>query len=92
MKTHTIILIVILIIVSILFTLIENFDIYLGQPTKCFDCEASLPKGLKYLGGRTKCFSCEREMVQRLGGEYGDLGQPTKCFNCESDMIRRMNQ
>ena len=57
---------------------------YLGQPTKCFSCEAQLPDELKYLGGPTKCFSCEKELIQRYGKHYGDLAQPSKCFSCES--------
>ena len=62
---------------------IENFsNFYLGQPTKCFDCERQLGKN-KYLGGPSKCYSCEDQLVSQYGDEYGDLAQPSKCFDCE---------
>ena len=36
----------------------------------------------------TKCFSCERDVIQRLGPEWGWLGQKTKSFDAEREMIR----
>lgn len=56
---------------------------YLGQPTKCFDCERQLPDNKKYLGGPSKCFDCEAQIAQRRGPEHADLAQPSKCFDCE---------
>ena len=88
--THYIILLSILFICCLFPINYENFNaFYLGQPTKCFSCEAQLPPKFKFLGGATKCFSCEREMAARYGLEYSDLGQPTKCFSCESQMGRK---
>ena len=79
-----ILLLLIVIVICSLTSNGENFTtFYLGQPTKCFSCERSLPKAIKYLGGPTKCFSCERDMARRYGLQYSDLGQPSKCFDCE---------
>jgi hypothetical protein len=36
----------------------------------------------------TKCFSCERDVINRLGPEWGWLGQNTKSFDAEKEMIR----
>lgn len=36
----------------------------------------------------TKCFSCERDVIQRLGPEWGWLGQKAKSFDAEREMIR----
>jgi len=81
-----IVLLVIILIIAIFQPNEEYQNFYLGQPTKCFDCENQLPDNLKYLGGPTKCFSCERELSKRYGHVYADLAQPTKCFDCESQM------
>lgn len=37
----------------------------------------------------TKCFSCERDIINRLGPEWGWLGQDTKSFDAEKDLILR---
>lgn len=82
---YTYIFVLLLITILIIFTPNrETFSYYLGQPSKCFDCERELPIGLKYLGGPSKCFDCEMEYKRRYGGRYSDLAQPTKCFNCEN--------
>lgn len=36
----------------------------------------------------SKCFSCERDVIARLGPEWGWLGQNTKSFDAEREMIR----
>lgn len=36
----------------------------------------------------SKCFSCERDVIQRLGPEWGWLGQKAKSFDAEREMIR----
>jgi len=62
----------------------ESFNnYYLGQPSKCFSCEAELPKTHKYLGGPSKCFDCEKQIAQKYGSQLSDFGQSTKCFDCE---------
>ncbi len=61
-------------------------SIYLGQPTKCFDCESSLPDSMKHLGGPSKCYDCETQFV--AGGKEGDWGQPTKVFDAEQQMAQ----
>jgi len=80
-----ILLFALLLILIICFTTTKESysNYYLGQPTKCFDCEAQLPEGQKYLGGPSKCFDCEKQLAMTQGTEYADLGQPTKCFDCE---------
>ena len=35
-----------------------------------------------------KCYSCERDIIARLGPEWGWLGQKTKSFDAEKEMIR----
>ena len=73
-----------LLIILISTTNIESYsNFYLGQPTKCFDCERQLSSNNKYLGGPSKCFDCEAQYVKTHGPEYADLAQPTKCFDCE---------
>ena len=85
-----ILFLVIIIIITIKTNSHESFaNFYLGQPTKCFSCEADLPYSLKFLGGKTKCFSCERDMARRYGIKYAGLGNPTKCFSCESQMGKK---
>ena len=37
----------------------------------------------------TKCFSCEKDIINRLGPEWGWLGQDTKSFDSEFDLIKR---
>ena len=59
----------------------ENFQLYLAQPTKCFDCERQLPLGMKYMGQPSKCFDCEKDLKNRNLSPH--LGQPSKCFDCE---------
>ena len=77
-------LFLLIILISISTTNIESYsNFYLGQPTKCFDCERQLSSKNKYLGGPTKCFDCETQYVKTHGSEYADLAQPTKCFDCE---------
>ena len=73
-----------LLIIIISTSNIESYsNFYLGQPTKCFDCENQLSSNRKYLGGPTKCFDCEKQYINIYGPEYADLAQPTKCFDCE---------
>ena len=83
MRIPILCLFLLIIIVSVLGFNIEPYsNFYLGQPTKCFDCERQLSKN-KYLGSPTKCFSCENQYINSKGAEYADLAQPTKCFDCE---------
>ena len=65
-------------------------DLYLAQPSKCFDCENNLPHGLKYLGQATKCFDCERQLVNIAQGnsEMAHFGKKTKCFDCEGQYMQ----
>ena len=78
----TIVCLFLLIIFISTFNIESYANFYMGQPTKCFDCERQLSKN-KYLGGPTKCFDCETQYVKTHGPEYADLAQPTKCFDCE---------
>lgn len=87
-----IIIFLLLILIPVLNKILNNqkeyfSNIYLGQPTKCFDCERELPRDYKYLGGPTKCFSCEQQYIRMYGPEYADLAQPTKCFDCERQYL-----
>lgn len=87
MNIYIIIIFLVIILCSV-FNNGENFQVYLGQPTKCFSCEAQLPNHLKYLGGPTKCFDCEKDIINRYGVQFADLAQPTKCFSCESQFVQ----
>ncbi len=51
-----------------------------GEPSKCFDCEASLPPALKYLGQPSKCFDCER-------GPAPQYEHPVKVFSAETPLF-----
>lgn len=81
---------VILIIVFVLLVLnknrgsVENFQMYLSQPTKCFSCERQFNNDNKWRAQPSKCFDCERELVGRSGNpKLGYMAQPSKCFDCE---------
>jgi hypothetical protein len=51
-----------------------------GEPSKCFDCESSLPPALKYLGQPSKCFDCER-------GPAPQYEHPVKVFSAETPLF-----
>ena len=57
-----------IIILCSLYSNRENFNIYLGQPTKCFDCER-----MYFNGHKSKCFDCEKQNKQI---------RTVKCFSC----------
>jgi hypothetical protein len=68
-------------------TRIENFQMHLAQPSKCFDCEKDFKQSYKWMAQPSKCFDCEKELVGRTGNaKLGYLAQPTKCFDCEKEM------
>lgn len=52
-----------------------------GQPSKCFDCEASLPSEYKYLGQPSKCFDCEP------GSPHPEYEHPVKVFSAETPLF-----
>ena len=58
------------------------YNFHLGQPTKCFSCEAQLPHPIKFLGGPTKCFDCERELAAKYGNNAAYHGKQQKCLSC----------
>ena len=71
----------------------ENYaNYYLGQPTKCFDCERQMPVNKKYLAGPTKCFDCEKDIKGKFGPQYANLGHNTKCFDCELQMGKNVTK
>ena len=67
---------------------IENFQVHLAQPTKCFSCENQFKNEYKWKAQPSKCFDCERELVGRTGNPMlGYMAQPSKCFDCERQMM-----
>ena len=60
--------------------IIENFQMHLAQPSKCFSCENQYEDKYKWKAQPSKCFDCEKQS--------GFKGQPSKCFDCEAQMSK----
>ncbi len=58
-----------------------KYNYVLGGPSKCFDCERSLPNELKWMSAPTKCFDCEKQMLRP------EFSHPVKTFSAEGGLL-----